>query len=173
MTDYQPYAEQVSYDEMDGRFLTFVLDDELYGLEIRYVTEIIGMQPVNPIPETPDYIKGVINLRGKIIPVVDMRLKFKKAPAEYTDRTCIIIIDTEELLVGLIVERVSEVMNMDENDIAPPPHARTGIKNKYLRGISKTGGKVTLLLDCEKLFTEQETQEIEHINLEAAADVAD
>lgn len=163
MTDYQPDVEQVTNDEMQGRFLTFALGDENYGLEIRYVTEIIGMQPINSLPETPEYIKGIVNLRGKIIPVIDMRLKFKKPPVDYTDRTCIVVIDTGELSVGLIVESVSEVINMDEEDIVLPPDARTGINNKYIRGIGKTGGKVVLLLDCEKLFTEQETQEIENI----------
>ena len=87
-------------DTMQNRYLMFELGEELFGLEIRFVTEIVGLQPVNPIPETPDYIRGVINLRGKIIPVIDMRLKFGKQAIAYTDRTCIIVIETEQFSVG-------------------------------------------------------------------------
>jgi len=147
-------------DTQHGRYLTFNLGEEVFGLEIRYVTEIIGLQPITKIPEVASYIKGVINLRGKIIPVIDMRLKFGKEPEEYTDRTCIVVIDTEEVVVGLIVDKVSEVMSIDDKDVVPPPDQRTGIRNRYIKGIGKVDGNVKLLLDCQTLLDTDETQEI-------------
>ena len=148
--------EEQQEDTMRGRFITFSVDRETYGIEIRYVTEIVGIQPINSLPETPEYIKGLINLRGKIIPVVDMRLKFKREPMEYNDRTCIIVIDTREISAGLIVDEVSEVLAIDDTDISPPPSSGTGANLRYLSGIGKVGKEVKLLLDCEKLFQQEE-----------------
>lgn len=150
-------------DTQHGRYLTFNVGNEIYGIEIEYVTEIIGMQQITKIPEIADYIKGIINLRGKIIPVIDVRLKFKKDPIEYDDRTCIIVVDTQEIIVGLIVDQVSEVMTIDDQNVAEPPDSRTGIHNKYIKGIGKIEGDVKLLLDCKKLFDEEETQVIGEI----------
>ncbi len=143
-------------DTQHGRYLTFNLGEEVFGLEIRYVTEIIGMQPITKIPEVASYIKGIINLRGKIIPVIDMRLKFGKEPAEYDDRTCIVVIDTQEIVVGLIVDKVSEVMTIEDQDIVPPPDHRTGIRSRYIQGIGKVDGNVKLLLDCNMLLDGEE-----------------
>ena len=148
-------------DTMRGRYLTFALGEEVFGIGIRYVTEIIGMQPVNAIPEAPDYIKGIINLRGRIIPVIDMRLKFRKPAVAYTDRTCIIVIETASFTVGLIVDRVAEVLTMGDGDIVPPPNAWAGAGKRYLSGIGKVDGQVKLLLDCEQLFTVEESNDIE------------
>lgn len=142
-------------DTMHGRFIMFSMDRDTYGIDIRYVTEIVGLQPVNGLPGAPEYIKGIINLRGKIIPVVDMRLKFKKQPAEYTDRTCILIIDAGGISAGLIVDEVSEVITIDDRDISPPPSFGAGVC-RYLSGIGKVGSTVKLLLDCEALFSEEE-----------------
>lgn len=139
-------------DTQQGRYLTFNLGEEVFGLEIRYVTEIIGMQPITKVPEVPSFIKGIINLRGKIIPVIDMRIKFRKEPISYTDRTCIIVIDTQEIMVGLIVDSVAEVINIAEENIVPPPDQKTGMDNKYIQGIGKVDDDVKLLLDCESLL---------------------
>ncbi len=147
-------------DTQHGRYLTFNLGEEVFGLEIRYVTEIIGMQPITKIPEVAGYIRGIINLRGKIIPVIDMRLKFGKEPIEYNDRTCIIVIDTQDMMAGLIVDKVSEVITIDDQNIVPPPDQKTGIKNKYIQGIGKTDGNVKILLDCKMIFDEEETKKI-------------
>ncbi len=147
-------------DTQHGRYLTFNLGEEVFGIEIKFVTEIIGMQPITKIPEAVDYIKGIINLRGKIIPVIDMRLKFKKEPIDYNDRTCIVVVDTQEFIVGLIVDKVSEVMTIDDEDVVPPPNHKTGIRNKYIRGIGKIEGEIKLLLDCIKLFDENEAKQI-------------
>jgi purine-binding chemotaxis protein CheW len=150
-------------DTQHGRFLTFSLGEEIYGIEIEYVTEIIGLQQITKIPEVAEYIKGIINLRGKIIPVIDMRLKFNKEPIEYDDRTCIVVVDTQEMVVGLIVDKVAEVLTIEDEDISPPPSYKSGIRNRYIRGIGKIDDEVTLLLDCKKLFDEQETQDISEI----------
>ncbi len=139
-------------DTMQGRYLTFDLGEEVFGLEIRYVTEIIGMQPITKVPELPSFIMGIINLRGKIIPVIDMRIKFRKEPAPYTDRTCIIVIDTQEMVVGLIVDRVAEVIDIKEENIVPPPDQKTGMHNTYIQGIGKVDDQVKLLLDCQALL---------------------
>ena len=148
--------EALQEDTMKGRFITFVVDRETYGIEIKYVTEIVGIQPINSLPETPDHIKGVINLRGKIIPVVDMRLKFKKEPMAYNDRTCIIVIDTRDISAGLIVDEVAEVLAIEDENISPPPTRGTGANCRYLSGIGKVENEVKLLLDCGALFAGEE-----------------
>jgi purine-binding chemotaxis protein CheW len=147
-------------DTQHGRFLTFALGEEVFGIEIRFVTEIIGMQPITPLPEVPNFIKGIINLRGKIIPVVDVRLKFEKETVAYNDRTCIIVVETNEITVGLIVDKVAEVLMIEDENIVPPPDHRTGIQNRYLAGIGKDGEDVKLLLSCEKLFSDEEVRVI-------------
>lgn len=143
-------------DTQHGRYLTFALSAEVFGLEIKYVTEIVGMQTITPLPETPEYVKGIINLRGKIIPVIDVRLKFKKEPIDYNDRTCIIVIEIADTTVGLIVDNVAEVLAINDEAIAPPPDHRTGAQNRYIAGIGKVSNLVVLLISCEKLFEEDE-----------------
>jgi purine-binding chemotaxis protein CheW len=113
-------------DTQHGRFLTFSLEEEVFGIEIKYVTEIVGIQSITKVPEVPAYIKGIINLRGKIIPVIDVRLKFGKQPMVYDDRTCIVVIDITEVSVGLIVDNVDEVLTIDDSNIAAPPANKTG-----------------------------------------------
>lgn len=147
-------------DTQYGKFLTFNVDKEVFGIEIEYVTEIISMQTITKIPDTKEYIKGIINLRGRIIPVIDMRLKFGRQFAEYDDRTCIIVIDTDDMLVGLIVDQVKDVISISDENVAPPPNKKSGIRNQYIRGIGKVDDEVKLLLDCKKLFSEKETKEI-------------
>ncbi|SMC97882.1 chemotaxis protein CheW [Sporomusa malonica] len=142
-------------DTQKGKFLTFSLGNEYYGLEISYVTEIIGIQPITEIPELPDYVKGIVNLRGKIVPVMDVRLRFKKPFREYNDRTCIIVIDIKDISIGLIVDSVSEVLTIPDNNIVPPPDMKAA-QNKYIKGIGKVESEIKLLLDCEKLLTDDE-----------------
>lgn len=140
-------------DAMKNKYLTFLIGKEVFGIEIRHVTEIIGIQPINALPEAPEYIRGIINLRGKIIPVIDMRLKFKKETLEYTDRTCIIVVELEGKLTGLIVDSVSEVMAIGDENITEPPEFGKDEGSRYISGIGKVDGNVKLLLDCEKLFS--------------------
>ncbi|MEG6572773.1 chemotaxis protein CheW [[Clostridium] cellulosi] len=146
-------------DTQHGKFLTFQLGNEVYGIEIRYVTEIIGIQQITYVPEVPKYVKGIINLRGKVIPVIDVRLKFGKPPVDYDDRTCIIVIDINDTQIGLIVDCVSEVLNISDDNIVPPPSYKTGFQNKYIKGIGKVGNAVKLLLDCEKIISENDDTE--------------
>jgi purine-binding chemotaxis protein CheW len=146
-------------ETLKGKYLIFSMGDEHYGIEIRYITEIIGIQPITQVPEMEEYVKGVTNLRGKIIPVMDARLRFKKAEREYDSRTCIIVLDTNDVSVGLIVDSVAEVLTLDEGDIAPPPDInRSG--RKYIKGIGKTEDGVKLLLDCQRLLTDDEVDAI-------------
>ncbi len=151
--------DEFEEDTQKGKFLTFSLGKEYYGIDILYVTEIVGIQPITVVPELPEFIKGIINLRGKIIPVMDARLKFKKEPKEYNDRTCIIVIDVLELSIGIIVDAVSEVLNISDDNIVPPPNLNsTG--RKYIKSVGKSNDQVTLILDCEKLLNENEVEEI-------------
>ncbi|NLK29282.1 MAG: purine-binding chemotaxis protein CheW [Clostridiales bacterium] len=155
---------QYEEDTQKGRYLIFSLGNESYGIEIQYVTEIIGMQTIIEVPEVPDYVKGIINLRGKIIPVMDVRLRFKKEAREYNDRTCVIIVDIQDLSIGLIVDSVSEVLTIPEEDIVDPPQLNKGNNNRYIKSIGKVGNDVKLLLDCEKLLTEDELEELNTLN---------
>ena len=155
-------AEKISIldDEEDtqkDKYLTFVMGQEVYGIDIRVVIEIIGIQAITEVPEVPEYVRGIINLRGKIIPVVDMRLRFKKEFREYNDRTCVIVIDVNGVLIGLIVDGVAEVLTIPEKDVVPPPQLKS-VQNHYIRGIGKTGENVSLLLDWDKLFSGEEEE---------------
>ncbi len=150
-------------DTQKGRFLTFALGKEDYGIEIIYVTEIIGIQAITEVPELPAYLKGIINLRGKIIPVMDVRLRFKKEPIEYTDRTCIIVIDIKDISIGLIVDTVSEVISIEDANIVQPPNLKTGFQNRYVKGIGKVGDEVKLLLDCGKILSQEEMENLEEV----------
>lgn len=150
----------IEEDTQKGRYLTFSLDKESYGIEIKYVTEIIGIQAITTIPEIPQYVKGIINLRGKIIPVMDVRLRFKKEPKDYNDRTCVIVVDIKDLSIGLIVDNVSEVLTINEQDIVDPPQMNKGLHNRYIKKIGKVGNDVKLLLDCDMLLTEEELEDL-------------
>ncbi len=141
-----------------SRYLTFGLGEEVYGLDICFVTEIIGLMPISPLPEMPQFVKGIINLRGKVIPVMDLRLRFKMPPIEYGERTCIVIIDNGSINAGLIVEHVADVVNIDETDIVPPPTFEGLSQNRCVSGIAKTGGSVKLMLDCTKLLKPEEEE---------------
>lgn len=143
-------------DTQKGKYLTFAVGDESYGIEINHVTEIIGIQEITEVPGMPDYIKGIINLRGKIIPVIEVRLRFKKKAIDYNDRTCIIVIDIRDISIGLIIDSVSEVISITEDNIVPPPNSKTGFHNNYVKGIGKANNEVKLLLDCDLLVNNDE-----------------
>ncbi len=151
---------EIEEDTQKDRFLTFSLGKESYGIEIKYVIEIIGIQSITEIPELPEYVRGIINLRGKIIPVLDVRLRFKKEPKDYNDRTCVIVVDINEVSIGLIVDRVAEVITISEEDTVEPPQTNHGLNNRYIKKIGKIGSEVKLLLDCEKLLTENELEDL-------------
>lgn len=146
------------HDTQKGKYVTFKSGNEYFGLKIQYVNEIIVFQEITAIPESEDYIKGLINLRGKIIPVIDVRLRFKQEPFEYNDRTCIIVINVKDTVVGLIVEKIAEVVEIQEENILPSPslgHADKS-QNQYVYGIGKVGDAVKLLLDPDKLIKDED-----------------
>ena len=143
-------------DTMENKFLTFHLGQEDYGIEIRHVTEIIGVQKITDVPDMPDYIKGVINLRGKVIPVMDVRARFKLPPRAYDDRTCIIVVQYNGTAVGLVVDEVSEVANIARDQIEPPPRTSRGKSSRFFSGMGKMGDEVKILLDVERLLYDEE-----------------
>ena len=141
----------------EGKYLTFSLAGEEYGLGILKVKEIIGMMPVTSVPRTPEFVKGVINLRGKVIPVIDLRLRFGMEAVEYTDRTCIIVVEisanTGIMMMGIVVDAVSEVLNIKEETIEDTPGFGSEIDTNYILGMAKTEGSVKILLDIDKVLT--------------------
>ncbi len=150
---------------VDGtQYMTFKSGSEYYGIELKYVNEIMGIQPITQIPEVEDYIRGLINLRGKIVPVIDVRIRFKQEPFEYNDRTCIIIVNVKNTVIGLIVETIADVVTIRDDDIEVPPSlASNKAKNKYVYGFGKVGDEVKLLLDPEKLIRDEDISSIEEI----------
>ncbi|WP_371372582.1 chemotaxis protein CheW [Sporomusa aerivorans] len=157
----EAFAETEMEETQQDKYLTFALDGEFYGIEITYVTEIIGgIQAITPVPELPGYVKGIINLRGRIIPVMDVRLRFRKEAREYTDRTCIIVIELQQVTVGLIVDTVAEVTVIPSVDIVPPPEGAKGGNNRYIKGIGKVGDEVRLLLDCYRLISQDDMEKL-------------
>jgi len=168
-------ADAVSLANEGGKYVTFKTGNEYYGLKIKYVNEIVVLQEITEIPESEDYIKGLINLRGNVIPVIDVRLRFRKEPFEYDDRTCIIVINSEETVVGLIVEKIAEVVEIKSEDITPAPKLgnANAAQNKYVYAIGKVGNAVKLLLDPEKLIKYTEIPSLEPEEEEAKENEAD
>ncbi len=149
-----------------GKYLTFSLEKEEYGIGILKVKEIIGMMPITSIPRTPEFVKGVINLRGKVIPVLDLRAKFDMETIAYTERTCIIVveIDSEEatILIGIVVDAVCEVLNIREEEVEETPKFGTRLKHDYILGMAKRDGGVKILLNIDRVLSGQEISEIEN-----------
>lgn len=143
--------DELEEDTQKGKFLTFTMGEDCYGIEINHVREIIGIQPITQVPDQPEYLRGIINLRGKIIPVMDIRLRFGKTFRDYNDRTCIIVVDIENISLGLIVDGVSEVLSIPDTEIVAPPEMNKG-GNNFIKGIGKVGAEVKLLLDCKTLL---------------------
>lgn len=147
-------------DKQRNKYVTFKSGNEYFGLKIEYVNEIIVYQEITEIPESEEYIKGLINLRGKIIPVIDVRIRFRQEPMDYTDRTCIVIVNVNDTVVGLIVEKIAEVVEIKEEDVLPPPNVVIGgedkLQNRYVYGIGKVGDSVKLLLDPERLLKDDD-----------------
>jgi len=153
----------------NDKYLTFWTDGELFGIPISDVVQIISMQKIIPLPDFPAYAKGVINLRGNIIPVIDMRLRLKKPEAAYNENTCIIVTSIAEAYIGFIVDTVDEVADIGEEDISPAPKVSRETTNKYLMGIGQIGKKVVLLLDVSKILSESEIEQVAQTAQEQAA----
>lgn len=149
-----------SLSDREGKYLTFSLAGEEYGIGILQVKEIIGMMPITSVPRTPDFVKGVINLRGKVIPVIDLRLRFAIPESEYTERTCIIVVEITasygEMVIGIVVDSVSEVLNIKGENIEESPSFGTSLDSQYILGMAKLEGGVKILLDIDKVLTSEE-----------------
>jgi len=157
--------DQVSASvKREGKYLTFALADEEYGIGILKVKEIIGMMAITPVPQTPPYVKGVINLRGKVIPVVDLRSKFDMETIDYTDRTCIIVVEIEgkeeRIQIGIVVDTVSEVINVREADVEDTPTFGTRVSTEFILGMAKIEGSVKILLDIDAVLSAKELSQI-------------
>lgn len=139
-----------------NKYLTFTLGKEEYGLEILRVREIIGLMDITVVPRMPNFVRGVINLRGKVIPVVDLRLKFGMNSIENTEETCIIVVDLDEMLMGILVDKVSEVLDIDKGEIDETPDFGISVNTEFILGMGKAKDKVIMLLDIQKVLTTSE-----------------
>ncbi len=150
-----------------GKYLTFTLDEEEYGIGILKVKEIIGMMDITSVPRTPEFVKGVINLRGKVIPIVDLRLKFGMEAIPYSERTCIIVVEIDSneatVLIGIVVDAVSEVLNVNEEEIEDAPAFGTKLDTDYILGMAKMEGGVKILLNIDKVLSTKEIEGFENV----------
>jgi len=172
MTEIAALNEQVA-SQRAGKYLTFVLADEAYGLEILKVREIIKLMDITAVPRTPEYVNGVINLRGKVIPIVDLRLKFGLDETERTDRTCIIVVDVGQLEMGIIVDEVSEVLAIAADEIEDTPTFGTDVDTQFILGMGKCEGSVKILLDIEKVLVASEVATLAELAEPGAAPTED
>lgn len=154
-----------SLTDKEGKYLTFTLAEEEYGIGILKIKEIIGMMPITSVPRTPEFVKGVINLRGKVIPVIDLRLRFGMEELEYTERTCIIVVEidgqTGIILIGIVVDAVSEVLNIKNEDMEETPAFGAKLNTQYILGMAKMEGGVKILLDIDQVLNAEELSALE------------
>jgi len=141
-------------DDLSNKYLTFKIDGQMYGISIANVIEIVKIQPATTMPELPFYAKGIINLRGRVLPLIDVNLRFNKPEQEYTDRTCIIIVDIDDKHVGFIVDAVDEVLDIDSEKISPPPAFSGGGQNRFVTGVGKMEKHIVLLLNARLLVSD-------------------
>jgi purine-binding chemotaxis protein CheW len=156
----QATGYQAASSRQGEKFLTFFLANEEYGIEILKVQEIIGMMGITPVPRTPHFVRGVINLRGKVITVVDLRLKFAMEPKEQTEETCIIVVQTHGIQMGIMVDKVSEVLDIATKDIEDAPSFGIEVNTDFILGMGKSQSKVKLLLDIDKVLTSPELKQV-------------
>lgn len=147
-------------DTLKNKFLTFYTEHQLFGIPIADVVQIVGVQEIVAVPEFPNYAKGVINLRGTIIPIIDVRLRLKKEEKEYDEKTCIIVTNINDSYFGFIVDSVDEVAMISEDNISDPPKIGADYINKYITGIAKLQNNIVLLMNLKKMLSENELEEI-------------
>ena len=155
--------EDTEEDAQRDKYLTFQLGAENFGIEIEHVIEIIVIQEITKVPDMPDFIVGVINLRGKVISVMDIRKRFAMEARDFDDRTCIIVVNIGDISIGLVVDTVSEVIDIPESEIDPPPRTHAGIGSNYIQGMGKVNDQVKILLDIEKILYEPELEQIKEL----------
>lgn len=168
MTEDRGFSSDDYYDDDDedtqkDRFLTFRIADEEYAVAISCVIEVIGMQKITHVPDMPEFVKGVINLRGQVIPITDIRMRFGMETREYDDRTCIVVVNVEETFVGIVVDTVSDVLDMPEDSIAPAPIINQTPGSRYITGLGKVNEDVKIILDVSKLLYEKEFETIDTV----------
>ncbi|HCX61255.1 MAG TPA: chemotaxis protein CheW [Clostridiales bacterium] len=151
-------------DTLKGKYLTFYTDNQLLGISIADVVQIVGMQEITAVPEFPSYAKGVINLRGIIIPIIDVRLRLKKEEIGYNERTCIIVTNINGSYIGFIVDEVNEVTNIDNENISDPPKMGSDYTNTFITGIAKLNNRIVLLIDLKKVLDEKEIELLTNVN---------
>ncbi|MBW2662711.1 MAG: purine-binding chemotaxis protein CheW [Deltaproteobacteria bacterium] len=165
LTETMDQAVKIMKDR-EGKYLTFSLAGEEYGIGILKIKEIIGMMPITTVPRTPEFLKGVINLRGKVIPVIDLRLRFGMKESDYTERTCIIVVELKnrvaDILIGVVVDSVSEVLNIKDEDIEDTPTFGISLNTAYILGMAKMEGGVKILLDIDRVFSSEEIAALEN-----------
>jgi purine-binding chemotaxis protein CheW len=161
MLDEALYDDEEDEDTQKDKYLTFHLAEEDYGIEIRYVTEILSFQKITAVPDLPNFVKGVVNLRGQVIPVVDLRLRFGLEEREYTDRTCIIFTKVRENSVGLVVDTVNEVRDIPAKDVAPPPQVSKGVASRFVQGLGRINDKVEIILNADLLLSEDDAEALQ------------
>jgi len=150
-------------DTLKDKYLTFFTDNQLLGIPIADVVQIVGVQEITTVPDFPSYAKGIINLRGTIIPIIDVRLRLHKEEIEYNERTCTIVTNINGVSIGFIVDAVNEVTKIDKSNISDPPKMGTDYVNSYITGVGKIGSKVVLLLNTQKMLSEKEIELITNI----------
>jgi len=148
------FNDLISGSETQGMYLTFAVGDEEYGMEIAYVMEIIPMQAITEVPDVPYYIKGLINLRGKITPVMDVRLRFNKPEKEYDERTSIIVVMQDDNTIGLIIDAVRDVLTIDDDQIGDPAGVKTGTPNRYISSIARTDHGNKLIINLGRVLSD-------------------
>lgn len=169
MTEDKGYAADDDYfddddeDTQKDRFLSFKIAEEEYAVAVSCVIEVIGMQKITHVPDMPEFVKGVINLRGQVIPITDIRMRFGMETREYDDRTCIVVVNVQETFVGIVVDTVSDVLDMPEESISPPPKINQTPGSRYIEGLGKVGEDVKIILNVDKLLYEKEFSEIDKV----------
>jgi len=153
--DDNDFDDEENEDTQEGKYLSFRISQEVYGIKICHVTEIVGIQKITEVPDMPAYVKGVINLRGNVIPVVDVRLRFNMEPRDYDDRTCVIVVNVNESPIGLVVDTVKEVISIQPEMISPPPAVSKNDINRYIQGIGRFDHDVIILLTIEEFLSVQ------------------
>jgi len=154
-----PAVTQEGWTAVGGKFLTFLLGDEEYGVEVLKVRELLGILDITVVPHTREYVRGVINLRGKVIPVIDLRTKFGLPPVKYNDQTCIVVVDVGTLM-GIIVDTVREVHDIPTRDIQPPPRLDSSVDAAFILGMGKIHDDVKILLDIDRVLNGDELVEV-------------
>jgi len=152
--------EEEDEDTQKDKYLTFRLGDEDFGIEIRHVTEIVSIQKITAVPDLPAFVKGAINLRGQVIPVIDLRLRFGMPPREYSERTCIVITRLGDITVGMVVDMVSEVLVIPPSDMSPPPSMSRGGASRFVQGLGRVEDSVKIILNAGKMLRDDEMEAV-------------